>query len=109
MNKFLIFIFIAGLIFPLSAFAEVNGSLGVTPSELIVLTNKKRSADNIAPLIENKLLSKAAQLKAEHMASQGYFSHTSPDGKLPSYFMDKVGYRYSQAGASHIGLVESRH
>jgi hypothetical protein len=44
------------------------------------------------------LLNQAAQEKADDMAQNGYFAHTSPDGKTPWYWLDQVGYNYSYAG-----------
>ncbi len=70
----------------------------VLPAVLTSLTNEDRAKNNAAPLEQNELLNKAAQLKAEDMASRGYFSHTTPEGNLPWYFLDKVGYKYSFAG-----------
>ncbi|MDP2788463.1 MAG: CAP domain-containing protein [bacterium] len=70
----------------------------VLPGALESITNEERAQNNSAPLTTNKLLQKAAQLKAEDMATRGYFAHTSPDGKTPWYWLDQVGYRYTYAG-----------
>jgi len=32
------------------------------------------------------------------MAKNGYFAHTSPDGKTPWYWLEQVGYNYQYAG-----------
>ncbi len=70
----------------------------VLPGVLTTLTNEERKASNAPPLVPNDLLAKAATLKAEDMAINGYFAHTSPNGITPWYWFEKVGYRYSRAG-----------
>jgi uncharacterized protein YkwD len=62
------------------------------------LTNNERQAMNIPELKINPLLSEAAQLKANDMAAKGYFGHTSPEGKTPWHWLNKVGYKYDYAG-----------
>lgn len=62
------------------------------------LTNNEREINNLQPLKINSILSKAAQLKAEDMAKNGYFAHTSPTGKTPWYWLDLAGYKYDFAG-----------
>lgn len=70
----------------------------VLPGVLTSITNEERQSFNLPPLKENPLLSSAAQLKAEDMAKNGYFAHTSPEGKTPWYWFDQVGYKYLYAG-----------
>jgi len=70
----------------------------VLPGVLTALTNEERKDINLPALIQNELLNKAAQMKAEDMASRGYFAHTSPDGKTPWYWLQQVGYSYAGAG-----------
>ena len=70
----------------------------VLPSVLDDLTNQNRQSQNLAVLTVSPLLNEAAQLKADDMASKGYFAHTSPDGKAPWYWFKQVGYNYSYAG-----------
>ncbi len=70
----------------------------VLPGVLTTLTNEGRVENNLTPLTENNLLAKAAQMKAEDMASKGYFAHTSPEGKTPWYWFAQVNYRYASAG-----------
>lgn len=70
----------------------------VLPGVLASLTNKEREVNNAPPLVQSDLLAKAAQLKAEDMASKGYFAHTSPEGITPWYWFNQVGYKYVSAG-----------
>lgn len=70
----------------------------VLPSVLVDLANEDRVRNGVGELTENPLLKKAAEEKAKDMALRGYFSHTSPDGKDPWYWFDRVGYTYHAAG-----------
>jgi hypothetical protein len=56
----------------------------------------------------NQTLVEAARMKAEDMATKGYFAHTSPDGVTPWYWLDTAGYAYSYAGENlAINFVNS--
>lgn len=70
----------------------------VLPAVVISLTNEERSEISKPPLVRNASLDKAAQLKAEHMAKNQYFSHHSPDGISPWHWFDEAGYVYAHAG-----------
>lgn len=65
---------------------------------LVNLTNQNRAAANVSELTVNSILEKAAQMKADDMASKGYFAHNTPDGKTPWYWLDQAGYKYVYAG-----------
>jgi hypothetical protein len=65
---------------------------------LVVLANEDRADKSIGELSINPLLEEAARLKAEDMASKGYFAHYGPDGTAPWDWIDKAGYAYSYAG-----------
>lgn len=79
-------------------FNKTNFLAAVLPGVLTSLTNDQRVANNVGLLTENNLLKQAAQLKADDMASRGYFSHNTPDGKTPWYFLNQVNYKYKLAG-----------
>jgi len=70
----------------------------VLPSVLIDLTNQDRVENNYQPLEANDKLTLAAQLKANDMAQEGYFSHTSPEGLTPWYWIGLSGYQFIYAG-----------
>ncbi len=70
----------------------------VLPAVVIDETNKERTLAEEAPLSRNAKLDQAAQLKAEDMAKNAYFSHYSPAGISPWYWFDKVAYSYAHAG-----------
>ena len=81
----------------------------VLPGVLTNMTNEKRTENQLASLTTNPLLVQAAQLKANDMAARGYFSHDTPDGKTPWYWLDQVGYTYQYAGENlAVNFVESK-
>lgn len=70
----------------------------VVPAEILALTNVQRANTDVPRMVENVLLAKAAQAKAEDMAAKGYFSHQGPDGATPWSWLESVGYTYHAAG-----------
>ncbi|MEK7588644.1 MAG: CAP domain-containing protein [Patescibacteria group bacterium] len=70
----------------------------VLPGVLTSLTNDQREDNNLPKLQINPLLTEAAKLKANDMATRGYFSHNTPEGFTPWYWLDRVGYNYKYAG-----------
>jgi len=70
----------------------------VLPSVVVELTNEERADNTTPPLVRNSTLDRAAEMKAEHMAENQYFSHFSPDGVSPWYWFDEAGYVYAHAG-----------
>lgn len=79
-------------------FTHSNFLASVLPSVLTDYTNEDRVQQGLSVLTPDALLAKAAQMKAEDMAAKGYFSHVSPDGKSPWYWLQQVAYPYSYAG-----------
>ena len=65
---------------------------------LVNLTNQNRIAANISELKVSPILEKAAQMKADDMASKNYFAHNTLEGFTPWYWFDKAGYKYIYAG-----------
>ncbi|MCA9355789.1 hypothetical protein KC865_04585 [Candidatus Kaiserbacteria bacterium] len=70
----------------------------VLPAVVVDLTNQERAGLSETPLQRSAILDRAAELKAQHMAQNEYFSHFSPDGVSPWYWFDKIGYAYAYAG-----------
>ncbi len=70
----------------------------VVPDRVVLLTNQERAAQALPALVTNERLTKAAQAKADDMAARGYFSHTTPEGRTPWYWLEQAGYSYGQAG-----------
>lgn len=77
--------------------AEVFSS-SLTEENVVALTNFSRQQWGLPILKTNENLNLAAQKKAEHMLSNGYFSHVSPQGQTPWDFFKQVGYNYLVAG-----------
>lgn len=81
----------------------------ITKSVLENFINQARQTTGLAPLSANEKLDQVAQLKAENMIQNQYFSHTSPSGITPWYWFSKVGYKYKYAGENlAIGFFDSR-
>jgi hypothetical protein len=70
----------------------------VLPAIVVERTNDERLAQATVPLLRSARLDEAATRKAEHMASEGYFAHFSPEGISPWYWFEEVGYVYAHAG-----------
>lgn len=89
-------------------FLKTDFLASVLPGALVALINQDRASAGLDGVVEDSLLSLAAQAVANDMATNGYFSHTSPDGKTPWDWLDAAGYRYSYAGQNlAINFVDS--
>lgn len=83
------------------AFFLVQGSgvsAAILPSEVISLVNQDRKDAGLPALVENTALNIAAEAKANDMATEQYFSHTSPKGVTPWNWFRKAKYEYRYAG-----------
>lgn len=70
----------------------------IASNVLIDMANSSRTQNKVPPLIRNKKLDYAANMKVEDMITNKYFSHNSPDGTTPWYFMHEAGYNFLYAG-----------
>lgn len=86
-----------------------SDELKISTSSIISLANQDRNISGATALKNNTKLEKAAQLKAEDMARDQYFSHTSTDGKNPWYWLKQVGYRFKYAGENLAVLFTNPH
>lgn len=75
-----------------------GGMAAVLPAVLSGLTNEERQSQNLDTLTVSPILNQVAEMKAMDMATNGYFAHTSPEGKTPWFWLEKVGYKYQYAG-----------
>lgn len=73
-------------------------SSAITRSNIIDLTNAARANAGLPALQANVQLSQAAQAKAQDMAANQYFAHTSPSGVTPWSWIKSAGYSYKLAG-----------
>ena len=88
--------------------ATLADASAITTANVFNLTNTSRSESGLSALTWNDALARAAQAKADDMLAKGYFSHTSPDGRLPWDFITVQGYNYLTAGENLAeGFVEA--
>ncbi|MFC8921060.1 CAP domain-containing protein [Cellulosimicrobium sp. NPDC057127] len=72
--------------------APTPSGLSAEVAAVIELTNAERAAAGCAPLVVDARLTAAAQLHSEDMLAQGYFDHTSLDGRSPWDRAEAQGY-----------------
>ena len=97
--KFLtLFMLVSFAATPAYAYAETASATQFSDTALVALTNADRAANGASPVIENPLLSKAAQEKADDMVANDYFAHYAPNGTSPWHWFTAVGYYYMHAG-----------
>lgn len=65
---------------------------------ILTLTNEHRESLGLNPLATNPRLTQAAVNKARDMFADGYFAHTSPDGRKFSQWIKDINYNYFYAG-----------
>lgn len=70
----------------------------MSSGDLLALTNAERSQAGAEPLRLNAELSVAATRKANDMIASDYWSHDSPNGTTPWYWIESTDYSYSYAG-----------
>lgn len=85
-------------IFVFSSAAVYAEEAKLNTDAIIRLVNEARVSAGIGKVVENRILDEAARQKAADMIKNGYFAHTSPDGKTPWYWFDKNNYNYIYAG-----------
>lgn len=89
-------------IFSLLQYAAIksgnNMLASVISSTLVDITNENRIENGKGTLVMNPILARAAQAKADDMATKSYFAHTSPEGVTPWHWFDQAGYVFSYAG-----------
>ncbi len=94
----LVFLQIGYFVHTTLVFNKTGFLAAVLPGVLTALTNNDRATNGVGALVEEPLLTEAAQKKAADMAEKGYFAHVAPDGTVPWYWLDLVGYNYTYAG-----------
>ncbi len=91
------FIVGAVLLVPLPVFVAPD-VLAVEQNRLVHLINDLRATKDRPALQTQNTLNRSAELKADDMATQQYFSHTGPDNHGLTYFLKQAGYTYHIAG-----------
>ena len=97
---FIVTIFLFLFFLSLGALAPANASAAATADEqqMVNLVNQARSSAGLAPLVYDATLSSLARTKAQDMAANNYFSHTSPTYGSAFDMMKKAGVQYLYAG-----------
>lgn len=67
-------------------------------TQVLNLVNQHRRQNGLSDLKLNSKLSEVAQIKAEDMKNNNYFSHNSPTYGTPFDMMNKFGISYKTAG-----------
>jgi len=108
---FIIFIFVFKVLFFLT-FINFSNSIffaNITKSTLVNMLNQSRHSVGVGMLSQNSLLDKAAEMKANDMIENKYFSHISPTGTTPWFWFLQAGYNYKYAGENlAIGFYDSK-
>lgn len=76
-------------------------SLPVVCSYALTLVNRDRALNGLGQLVEDPLLSQAAQNHAQDMLNRHYYAHISPEGRTPRDRFHQVG------GNPRIGVGEN--
>ena len=82
------------------AAAAGPGTISAEGAAVVERTNAERAAAGCGPLVVDERLTAAAQLHSEDMLAQGYFDHTSLDGRSPWDRAKAQGY--ANPGAENI-------
>ncbi len=75
-----------------------SGCASAIEAEELELTNQARSERGLPPLECDEDMARAARLHSQDMCDQGYFSHTSRDGRSFTDRLDAQGVSYRTAG-----------
>jgi hypothetical protein len=109
-GAFVLIIGVTGILFSTVVKHLPGGSYAAVYASILVSnTNQAReTALGGGQLTTNPLLTQAAQLVANDMATKSYFAHINPDGKTPWYWLNQVGYNYNYAGENlAVNFVDS--
>ena len=84
---------------------------------MLELVNQERIANGLAPLEADPELTEVARRHSAHMLARGYFSHYTPEGKVPFERIREGGVGFRTAGENlafaptvkiaHTGLMNS--
>lgn len=89
---------VASLVILATKTSSSTSSTSISTSSLLSSTNTLRSSDKLGALQINQQLSTAAQLKANDMALNNYWSPVSPTGQTPWQLIQASGYNFSSVG-----------
>jgi len=75
-----------------------SGNSAAMQKEMLQYVNNARASEGLSPLTLDTRLSNGAYLKSKDMATNNYFSHTSPTYGSPFNMMNSLGISYNAAG-----------
>lgn len=79
------------------------GDLSAQEKQMFDLVNADRKKNGLSELTIDYEVSRVARIKAQDMADNDYFSHTSPTYGSPFEMLKKFGVSYSAAGENIAG------
>lgn len=82
--------------------ADRGSSATQLESQFLSLINQYRQSNGLGTLSRNSALDTASRLHSKDMAVNGYFSHTSLDGRSPWTRMAQAGYSCNGAKGENI-------
>ena len=71
--------------------ANTQRSLPQLRQFALSLVNRDRQLNGLSPLVEDPLLSQAAQEHSQDMLARNYFAHFTPEGKTPTDRFAQIG------------------
>lgn len=74
------------------------GRLEITRESVLAAMNRHREERNLRPLRADRRLDLAAEDRMRDMEEIGYWSHESPEGRSPFFWLALRGYRFGYAG-----------
>lgn len=74
------------------------GRLEITRQSVLAAMNRYREEKNLPPLRSDRRLDLAAEDRMRDMEEIGYWSHESPEGRSPFFWLALRGYRFGYAG-----------
>lgn len=88
--------------------SSVSNQLSAIRAEIITLVNQERAKAGRSALKEESHLTTAAQKHAEDMKNQGYFSHTSKDGRSSTDRIRDAGYPLNGSWATGENIAQGQ-
>ena len=85
----------------------IQHSSEVTVDSVIASMNDYRRERDLAPLSGEQRLMQAAEDRMRDMEELGYWSHHSPDGRSPFFWLKFRAYRFTNAGENLARGFES--
>ncbi len=90
--------FLAHTFWPQPGGGVLAYATNMSSAALLQATNAERIKAGQSDLSSNAQLTSAAQAKANDMAARNYWSHVTPDGVQPWWFVTNAGYDYTATG-----------